>query len=450
MQRPLTTSVALVSLGCPKNLVDAEVMLGLLEEAGYRVVEETEEAEVLIVNTCAFIEPAVEEAVEALLDLSELKGDACRCLICTGCLTERYQEELLEQLPEVDAFVGPGSVGEIVEVVDRCLGGEDRFVASGPPWLYRADTPRLRTGALWLANVKIADGCSHRCSYCMIPQLRGPYRSRDAADIRAEVAGLIGDGVREICMIAQDTSAWGQDVAAGQTLPDLLRSLDLDGWDGWLRMQYLHPSGIRDDLLAAVAEIPQVVSYFDIPLQHADASVLRSMGRRGDPDSYLQMLQRIRAAVPDAALRTTFIVGYPGESRTQFDSLLQFVQEARFDRLSAFHYWNEPGTRAAELPGQVSGDEATERLEELMMTQASVSREINEQLVGTRLRVLVERPADEPGEMIGRSHRDAPEIDGEVLVRGVVGAARQPGEFVTAVVTEADEHDLCAEMVVAH
>jgi ribosomal protein S12 methylthiotransferase len=435
-------SVALVSLGCSKNLVDSEVMHGLLDDAGYRISEDVHSADVIIVNTCAFIRPAVEEAVEALLDLADLKSDGAKCLICAGCLTERYRDRLAEQLPEVDAFVGPGSVGEIVHVVERCLEGDRPIAAAKPPWLYGATTPRLRSGPEWLAYVKVAEGCDHRCSYCMIPDLRGPRRSRTAEDIRAEVARLIDEGVREICLIAQDTSAWGRDLEGDWTLARLLRSLDVGAWDGWLRLQYLHPGNMTDDLLAAVAGIPQVARYFDIPLQHADEAILRSMRRPGDAESYLELIDRIREAVPGAALRTTFIVGYPGESRRRFERLLRFAREARFDRLSAFRYWDEPGTAAAELPDQVPESEANDRRDELMMAQERISAEINRELIGRQLRVLVERPGEEPDEMVGRSCRDAPEVDGEVIVQG--DPPPQPGRFVTVTVTGADEHDLRA------
>ncbi|MFW5867369.1 MAG: 30S ribosomal protein S12 methylthiotransferase RimO, partial [Armatimonadota bacterium] len=433
--------IALISLGCPKNLVDSEVMLGILHESGHEIVGDVEAADVVIVNTCAFIEPAVEEAVEALLDTTELKrrGDGGPKVICAGCLTERYGGDLQAELPEVDAFVGPGSVEEIADVVARCVDSGQLLVQAAPPWLYSARTPRIRTGREWLAYVKVADGCSHHCAYCMIPRLRGPFRSRPADDIAREVDALIGEDVREICVIAQDTSMWGSDLDGDWTLARLLRSLELGDWDGWVRMQYLHPDGITDELLDAAAAVPQVAPYFDIPLQHAARSVLRSMGRRGDPESYLAMVERIREIVPDAALRTTFIVGYPGESEADFAALLEFVEEARFDRLSAFRYWDEPGTRAAELPDQVPEGEALDRLEALMLTQAEISWEINEALVGQTMRVLVEREDEETGEMMGRSHRDAPDVDGEVIVEG---DAVTPGRHVLVEITGADEHDL--------
>ena len=432
--------VALISLGCPKNLVDSEVMLGLLEQAGHEIVEEADNADVVIVNTCAFIEPAVEEAVEALLDTVALRGDGDGPrVICAGCLTERYGEELPAELPEVDAFVGPGSVEQIAEVVSRCVDEGQLLVQAAPPWLYSAETPRVRTGREWLAYIKVADGCSHHCAYCMIPSIRGPFRSRQADDIRREIDTLIEDGVREICLIAQDTSMWGSDLEEGWTLARLLWSLDLGDWDGWVRLQYLHPDGITEGLLAAVVEVPQVVPYFDVPLQHAAPSVLRSMGRRGGPESYLEMIGRMRETVPGAAIRTTFIVGYPGETEEDFETLLEFVEDARFDRLSAFRYWDEPGTRAAELPDRVPAGEALERLEILMLTQAEVSREINRGFAGERLRVLIETEGEEAGEMVGRSYRDAPDVDGEVIVEG---NALSPGAHVQVEITEAGEHDL--------
>ncbi|MEA3403791.1 MAG: 30S ribosomal protein S12 methylthiotransferase RimO [Armatimonadota bacterium] len=434
-------AVAVVSLGCAKNLVDSEVMLGLLEQAGHELVEDVEDAEIIIVNTCAFIEPAVEEAVEALLDLAELKADGAQCLICAGCLTSRYGEELLRELPEVDALVGPGSVDRIAEVVQCCLAGERVMEAGSPPCLCSADTPRVRTGPQWLAHLKIADGCSHHCTYCLIPQLRGPYRSRPPGDIRAEVAGLIGEGVREICVIAQDTSAWGRDLTGEHSLAGLLESLELGGWDGWLRLQYLHPTGISDELLEVVAGTEQIVPYFDIPLQHADEAVLRRMGRGGDAQRHLALLERVRAAVPDGALRTTFIVGHPGETRQRFERLLAFVREARFDRLSAFVYWDEPGTRSECVGEKVPREQARDRLDELMHLQQEISREINQGLVGERLRVLVEEPGDDPATVVGRTYRDAPGIDGNAIIRR--GPQVPPaGHFVDVLVTEALEHDL--------
>jgi len=277
----------------------------------------------------------------------------------------------------------------------------------------------------------------------MIPALRGPYRSRPLEDIRAEVVAMIAEGVREICLIAQDTSAWGRDLAGGMTLAGLIDALQVGDWDGWLRLQYLHPGGVTDELLRAVAGTPQAVAYFDIPLQHAAPDILRSMGRRGDSDEYLRLLERIRQACPGAAVRTTFIVGYPAETRERFERLLRFVGRAQFDRLSAFRYWDEPGTRAHRLADKVPADEAQDRLDELMDLQAGISLAIGERFVATTMRVLVEEAGEKPGEMLGRSYRDAPDVDGSVIVTPCPGnGGPRPGQFIDVTIMGAHEHDL--------
>jgi ribosomal protein S12 methylthiotransferase len=437
----MTATVALVSLGCAKNLVDSEVMLGLLEQAGFEIVDEVDEADAVIVNTCGFIKPAAEESLGALLDLDDLKRGRCRALICAGCLTQRYADGLAEQLPEVDAFFGPDAVPEVARIVTEALDGRGALSAETPRYLMNAATPRLRTGAEWLACVKIAEGCDHACGYCLIPQLRGRYRSRPPDDVRAEVHRLMEEGVREICLIAQDTSWYGHDLDPPRDLPGLLATLELDGWDGWLRLQYLHPDYVTDALVETVAEIEAVVPYFDIPLQHADGEVLRAMRRRGDADAYLELIGRIRGRLPEAALRTTFIVGYPGETQTAFERLLRFVQRVRFDRLSAFRYWDEEGAPSHELPGKVPEALAEERLTELLRVQESVSYDINRGLIGGELRVLVEGRG-EAGEVLGRSYRDAPEVDGNVILRGAHAGDVRPGSFVDALIEEAEEHDL--------
>ena len=462
--RKRKTTVALISLGCPKNLVDAEVMLGLLEAAGYRLVAAPEEAEVLVVNTCAFIEPAVEEALDALLDLGELKrSGSLRALVCSGCLPQRYGEELLEELPEVDVFLGPGAMPHIVEAVGAALRGERRLIRAPLDYLYAADTPRVRTGAEWAAYVKIAEGCDHRCAYCTVPALRGAYRSRLPEDVQREVKRLAAEGVREMVLIAQDTSYYGRDLHPRRSLAELLRGLGevlgtvcADSGVGaggelpWLRLMYLHPAHLTRELLEAMAATPGVVPYLDLPLQHAAPAVLRRMGRAGSGESYLRLIRRIRQDVPGAALRTTFIVGFPGETEADFQELLEFVEQARFDRLSAFRYWPEEGTPAATLPDQVPLEVADERLEALLQAQEKLSLANNQALIGQRLRVLVEQV--EADEAVGRSYRDAPEVDGVVKVlRGSVDRGEwermlQPGRFVEAEVIAVEPHDLMARV----
>jgi ribosomal protein S12 methylthiotransferase len=441
-------TVALVSLGCPKNQVDAEVMLGLLEAAGYRLVDSPEQAEVVIVNTCAFLEPAVEEALDALLDLAELKQTgALRGLVCSGCLPQRYGDNLLTELPEVDVFLGPGAVPRIAEAVAAALAGRREVICAPLDYLCTAETPRLRAGPEWLAYLKIADGCDNRCAYCIVPDLRGPYRSRPPADLRREFAGLAGEGVREVVLIAQDSSNYGRDLRPPSSLAALLRELGQVAYEGWLRVMYLHPARLDEPLLRAMAETPAVVPYLDLPLQHAAPEVLRRMGRAGSAESYLELLAQVRTHLPTAALRTTFIVGFPGETDEDFERLLAFVQAARFDRLSAFRYWPEEGTPAAKLPEQVPIAVAEERLAALMELQEGISLENNRRLIGRRLRVLVEEVG--PEEARGRSYRDAPEVDGQVRLAPVPPGVA-PGQFVEAEITGAEIHDLVGRPCLAY
>jgi ribosomal protein S12 methylthiotransferase len=456
-------AVALVSLGCPKNLVDAEVMMGLLERAGYPLVEEPEQAEVLLVNTCAFIEPAIEEALDALLELADLKRTGrLQALICAGCLTQRGGEELLAQLPEVDLFLAPGAVPRVVEAVEAALAGRRQVMLDPLNYLYCAETPRWRSAPGWTTYVKIADGCDNRCSYCTVPSLRGAYRSRTVQDVVAEVKGLVGwkgrmggcaagaagphpapgrGEVREIILIAQDTTDYGRDLAPPASLADLLRALGALDFGGWLRLMYLHPARINETLLAAWAECRALVPYVDVPLQHAAPEVLRRMGRAGSPEAYLELLARIRGYLPEAAIRTTFIVGFPGETEGDFQTLCDFAQVARFDRLSVFRYWPEEGTPAAALPDPVPFEVGDERLEQLMQVQEGISLALNQQFIGRRLRVLVEQVTAESA--VGRSYRDAPEVDGQVRIHPAEGL--RVGEFVDVTITEAEVHDLVGE-----
>ncbi len=460
-------SVALVPLGCPKNLVDAEVMMGLLERAGYPLVDDPEQAEVLLVNTCAFIEPAIEEAVDALLELAGLKQTGrLRALLCTGCLTQRGGEELLEQLTEVDVFLAPGAVPRVVEAVGAALAGRRQVMLAPRDYLYCAETPRWRSAPGWTTYVKIAEGCDNRCSYCTVPSLRGAYRSRTVEDVLAEVRGLVGSAwgelssppslgsngqgglespphaeVREIILIAQDTTNYGRDLDPPASLTDLVRALGTLDYDGWLRLMYLHPARLSEPLLAAWAECKPLLPYLDLPLQHAAPAVLQRMGRPGSPEAYLELLTHIREHLPQAAIRTTFIVGFPGETEEDFATLCDFVQEARFDRLSVFRYWPEEGTPAATMPDQVPFEIGDERLERLMQLQEGISLSLNQQFLGKRLRVLVEQVTPEGA--VGRSYRDAPEVDGQVRLSSAAGL--QPGQFVDVTITEAEVHDLIGQ-----
>ncbi len=438
-------SVALVSLGCPKNLVDSEVMLGLLEQAGYSIVEDTADAQVAIVSTCAFIEPAVDEAIEALFDVSELKKEGkLQGLICAGCLPQRYADDLLDELPEVDVFLTPGAVDQVVTAVQLALSGQREVIKAPLEYLYDAQTPRWRSAPSWSAHLKIAEGCDNRCAFCTVPSLRGRYRSRTISDIRKEFDALIADGVREVILVAQDTTNYGADLDPPASLAVLLGNLSEQAYDGWIRLMYMYPSRVTEQLIETIAQSEVLVPYFDIPFQHASPDLLQRMGRPGDGQVYLDKLAQIRQMIPDAALRTSLIVGLPGETEEEFELLLDFVQEARFDRLGVFPYWPEPETRAAQMPDQVPPEVARERQEELVALQEQISLENNERLVGQKLRVLVEREGTD-GTWIGRSYRDAPEIDGEVILRSASeGIQPNIGEFVWATVTKAQVHDLTA------
>jgi ribosomal protein S12 methylthiotransferase len=443
---------------------------------------------VVIVNTCAFIEPAIEEAVDALLELSELKArGTLKALIATGCLPQRYGEALESELPEVDAFVGIGDTQAVLDAIQSALGGKRRTVVAAPRPQLDYSAPRWRTGAEWLAYIKIADGCDHQCAFCTIPSIRGEYRSGSPDGIVNEFRRLVESGVREVCLIAQDTTNYGADLAllaperhltpppsspqaergenggcsplstcgegpgvrcrsgsgegggGARSLASLLLRLGEVDYDGWIRIQYMHPAHITDELLEAMRAVPAVVPYFDIPLQHVSREVLRRMGRAGDEGQYLALVKRIRKAIPEAAIRTTFIVGFPGETDDDFAALLRFIKAAKLDRVSAFRYWPEDGTRAAALPDHVPIEDADERLDALLLEQESISLSVNKGFVTRRLRVLIEKELRKGKLWSGRSYRDAPEVDGEVKIEG---EGLEPGTFAEVEVTGAEVHDL--------
>ncbi len=441
--------IALISLGCPKNLVDSEVMLGLLDQAGYPIVEDVTDADIAILNTCAFIEPAQEEAIEALLDLAEIKsaGDL-RAVICAGCLPQRYGRELADEFPEIAVFVQVGAEPRIVEAVQAASAGRHTFFESSTGYALTCDLPRWRSAPQWLSYLRIAEGCDHRCTFCTVPAIRGTHLSREPQDILKEYEQMVGEGLREIIVIAQDTTAYGHDLAPRKSLADLLRVLAPVAFDGWVRLMYTHPGGVDEDLLNAMADLPAMVPYLDLPLQHASSRILRAMGRPGDAEEYLHLLETTRRIMPDLAIRTTFIVGFPGETDEDFQLLLDFAAEARFDRLSAFAYSPEAGTVAAEMPDQVELREALDRMEALMRCQEGVSLQKNTALVGKRMRVLVERKAPERELWFARSYRDAPEVDCEVKVETTTDGC-QPGigSFCEVEITGAEIHDLNARLL---
>ncbi len=439
-------TVHLVSLGCPKNLVDSEYMLGLLAEKGYQAVESPEGAEVLIVNTCGFIQSAVEEAVETILELAELKKNGlARKLVVAGCLPQRYKGDLAGLLPEVDLFCGSGEAGILPGLLERKNTGfeEPGRLWDRPGFMPAGPGPRLRSAPFFRAYLKVAEGCSNVCSYCLIPRLRGPLRSQRMDILLEEASALAASGVKELILVAQDTTAYGHDLGSRENLAVLLKKLcRVEGLE-WLRVMYAYPSGLTDELLEVMASEPKVLPYLDLPLQHASPDVLRRMRRDGDLD-LLGLVNRWRAAVPGMTLRTTMIVGFPGETDRDFDILLDFVQAARFDRLGVFKFSPEEGTVAASAKDQVPQRIKENRRRKLMAAQRRISRERNQALAGRTLPVLVEGFSEETDLLLtGRTMGQAPEIDGQVYI---TSGTASPGEIRQVLITEAHDYDLVGEL----
>ena len=439
--------VSMVSLGCPKNLVDAEVMLGCLPAEEYEITTDEREADIIIVNTCSFINDAKQESIDTILDLADRKHDArCSLLVVTGCLPQRYQEELGAELPEVDIFIGTGEYPRIAEILaeKRDTPGQLRYVGD-PNFVFDPDLPRLNSSPSYTAYLKIAEGCSNRCTYCVIPSLRGALRSRPFEQVLREARDLVAGGVKEINLIAQDITAYGRDLDEGQTLETLLAELvKIDGLS-WLRLLYAYPDGITDELIRMIRDEEKICKYIDIPLQHISDPVLKRMGRRGGEIEIRRLIGRLRSAVPDLAIRTSLIVGFPGESDEDFQRLIQFVEEVRFDRLGVFCYSREEGTPAAEMEEQITERVKRQRYKRLMKVQARVSFKQNRRLIGTVEQVLVEGYSDETDLLLkGRSSRQAPDIDGLVYI--TAGTANV-GDIVPVRITDSSDYDVIGEIV---
>ncbi|MFO7983486.1 MAG: 30S ribosomal protein S12 methylthiotransferase RimO [Desulfuromonadales bacterium] len=440
-------SVSLVSLGCPKNLVDAEVMLGHLPSDRYQIVTDESRAEIIIVNTCSFIKEAKEESIETILEVAELKNTGrCRKLVVTGCMPQRYREDLAAELPEVDLFMGTGDAPRIVEFLDSLEGsGEARQEIGSPEFLYDHLTPRAQSSPFYSTYVKIADGCANHCSYCIIPQLRGTLRSRSIPSVVEEVRRLAEAGVKEINLIAQDITAFGAERQDGTRLEGLLRELVTIEGLPWIRLLYAYPDGITDELLELIASEEKICNYVDIPLQHIDDSILSRMNRRVGEEGIRALIEKMRRCIPDLTLRTSFIVGFPGETEDQFRKLLQFVEEGHFERLGVFRYSREEGTTAAEMEDQVPERTKQSRYKKIMKAQARVSFRKNRERVDKVEDVLVEGYSEETELLLrGRSVRQAPDVDGQVYI--TAGQA-DVGDIVPLRVTDSSEYDLIGEIV---
>jgi len=436
----------MLSLGCPKNLVDGEVMLGRLQGAGYELVADARQADVVVVNTCAFIDRAKQESVDAILEMArEKESGRAQRLVVTGCLSQRYDAELRREIPEIDASLGTGQVEEIV----RAVSGDATSLADAAPglptWVYDHTAPRVLSTPPWLAYVKISEGCDYTCSFCIIPILRGKHRSRNVEDVVSEVRALAARGVREIVLVAQDSTRYGLDHGIRDGLAYLLRRLGRVGGIRWIRILYAYPATLTDPILDAIASEEKVVKYVDIPLQHASEPVLKRMKRPTGKGNLLGMIERIRQRVPGVAIRTSFIVGFPGETDADFAKLLAFVESGQFESVGVFTYSDEEGTGSFELPDRVPAKVKERRRRGLMSLQKRISTRRNRSRVGERIEVLVEGTHDDTDLLLrGRAATQAPEIDGQVLINEGTAA---PGSFVTCEVTEAHPYDLVARIV---
>lgn len=438
--------VSMVSLGCPKNQVDAEQMLYTLKSAGYDITVSEADADAIIVNTCGFIESAKAEAIENILEAARYKKEGkCKAVIVTGCLAERYKDDITEEIPEVDVCVGLGSNGDIAEIVKSAIGGkrENRY---GEKYELNLNAKRILGGPHYTAYLKIADGCDNCCTYCAIPKIRGRMRSRKIEDVVAEAKDLASKGVKELIVVAQDTTAYGADIYGKPSLCELLRELCKIKWIHWIRTLYTYPERITDELLYLLRDEEKLVKYLDIPIQHCNNRILKVMNRKGDKEGLITLIERIRNIVPDIVIRTTLIVGFPGETNEEFTELHEFVKHMKFDRLGCFTYSAEEDTIAATYPDQIDEQTKQDRMELIMQSQADISQHKNEAKIGTLAEVLIEGYDDYIKCYFGRTAADAPEIDGKVFF--ITDTPLKIGTFVNIKITDTLEYDLLGEKTV--
>lgn len=437
--------VGMASLGCPKNQVDGEMLLAKLVEAGYELTPYPEEAQVILVNTCGFIEDAKQEAIDTILELSLLKEEGClQGLIVTGCLSQRYREQLEEAIPEIDAVVGIGQNGNIVEIVEKVLAGSGQRGFYAPQCDLPLNGKRLLINPPHYAYIKISEGCNNRCSYCAIPAIRGEMRSRKVEEIVAEAKELAKGGVRELIVVAQDTTRYGEDLYGKCELPRLLNELcEIEGVE-WIRILYAYPDRITDELLEVMANQPKIVKYLDLPIQHCNGQVLKSMNRPGDRETLTRCITHLREAVPGIVIRTTVMVGFPGETREQFEELCDFIKTVKIPRLGCFVFSPEEDTAAATMEGQIEKQVGESRQEILMNTQFRITEEFAQSMVGKRIRVLMDSFDYERQQFVGRTPFDAPEIDCNVYVTAKAGTI---GDFMEVEITDLEEFDFVAKAV---
>ena len=443
----MTGKVGMVSLGCPKNQMDAELMLAKIARAGYEITPESGLADVVIINTCGFIEDAKKEAIENILEFAQLKQEKrIRGIIVTGCLAERYREELVKELPECDAVLGLGANGDIVEAVETVLGG-GRLVRFPDRACWSLEGDRVLTTPSFFAYMRIADGCNNRCAYCAIPLIRGDLRSRPMEALIREAKALAKSGVRELVLVAQDPTVYGQDLTGKSQLTALLDALcAIDGLR-WIRLLYCYPDHLTEDILDTIARQEKIVPYLDVPIQHASGKILRAMHRYGDAETLRALFARIREKIPGVVLRTTVMTGFPGETEEDFEELCRLIEDVKFERLGCFTFSPEEGTAAASLPDQVPEEVKQHRRDIVMEQQAVIAARYHESLIGSTKEVLVESYDRYAERWFGRSAADAPEIDGKVFFTCPPGKTVTPGDFVSVKITDSMDWDLMGEWI---
>ena len=442
----MSKKIGMISLGCSKNQIDAEIMLATLAENGYVICDDVDGVDAVIINTCGFIEDAKKEAIENILDMAELKSEGViGKIIVTGCLAERYREEIIRDMPEVDAVIGLGSNKDIVSLVGKVLDDGETLESFGEKTCLPIDSERMLTTPSYYAYIKIAEGCSNNCTYCAIPSIRGPFRSRQPESILKEAQQLASQGVKELIVIAQDTGRYGEDLYGKPALAALLAAMcKIEGLE-WIRVMYIYPERITDELINVFKSNDKLLNYFDIPIQHADERILKLMNRKGSSETLLALVNKIRSALPDAVVRTTLITGFPGETQESFEILSDFVEKAKFDRLGCFCYSKEEGTPAAKLPDQIDDDVKQQRNDVIMEQQYRIIEKINEQNIGKVLRTVVEGYDPYTDTYYGRTWRDAPEID--AVINFTCPYEINEGDFVDVEVMGTNEYDLIGEIV---
>ena len=439
--------ILFISLGCDKNLVDSEVMLGLIKNRGINITNDENEADIIVVNTCCFINDAKEESVNTILEMAELKKvGSLKALIVTGCLAQRYQEEIQNEIPEVDAILGTTSYENIVEVIDQVLEGHKIHKFEDVDYLPEGESDRVNTTGGYFSYLKIAEGCDKHCTYCIIPKVRGKYRSRPIEKLISETKKLAEKGIKELMLVAQETTLYGLDLYGEKKLPELLHELcKIDGIE-WIRILYCYPEEITDELIEAIKSEEKVCNYLDIPIQHASDNILKRMGRRTSQQELIDIVSNLRKEIPDIALRTTIITGFPGETEEDHEEVMDFIDNMNFDRLGVFTYSPEEDTPAANMEDQIQEEIKEKRKNEIMALQQDISLDNSFAMIGKTLRVMIEGKLPEDNIYIGRTYKDAPNVDGYFFVKSETEL--MSGEFVIAKVTEAKEYDLVGEVIV--